>query len=533
MKNTVHGDVLYNRCVGEGAFGDVHLCSKSSARGDKVNVAIKRFFIRRGNKNTGIVNIRELDYMVSPMLKHPYILASSKVWLDEVPFDSKPKLPSNEMKSRADKLYIEMPAANMDLLELIEQQHKPQGQCVFTLSYPHCKRIMYQVMSAIYHMHSYDISHRDIKPNNILCFFSQMDDATGTYAQVDVKLTDFGMCKHMKSGERNTSHIGTHMYNAPEVISNKYDKSIDIWAAGLCFYELVSKGSTFLDGRETEYDKIVALCKILGIPDRKTFSRVLDGTTIQYDKVCATVQSPSNIDSSLDRIKLPNPAELSSLKDLLRNMIVFDPLSRMSAWECLNHPYFNSVRNKPNGVILQREITSSDHDYVIGEQHWSEAHLRTFTNIKNIVCDSRLSIQQHIMPIIFHTLDIYMRTCQYIHEVDHTSSISKKYITYLLNSDHSNIIAACFYIVFKYYYNTHSPPCTEIQKCMNSTATQRVMETIEKRVLYVIKYRTFRYTVYELLPKDHHHKLDTILDFMLTNKNYHQYTVMQLVEVFT
>jgi len=49
------------------------------------------------------------------------------------------------------------------------------------------KKIMFQILKAIYHMHKMGIFHRDIKPENIM----MKDDR--------VKLIDFGSCRGILS----------------------------------------------------------------------------------------------------------------------------------------------------------------------------------------------------------------------------------------------------------------------------------------------------------------------------------------------
>lgn len=62
---------------------------------------------------------------------------------------------------------------------------------VVTLSEKKTRYIMRQVFESVLHIHSQGIVHRDLKPENIL-----LDD------NLNVKITDFGFAKMLKSGEK-------------------------------------------------------------------------------------------------------------------------------------------------------------------------------------------------------------------------------------------------------------------------------------------------------------------------------------------
>lgn len=89
-----------------------------------------------------------------------------------------------------------------------------------------------QLTQVIYFLHNcyYPIIHRDLKPSNIL-----LDGS------LNIKLTDFGLSKHLKSKKDNcnTSGItGTLRYMAPEIINNcdNYDLKVDIYSLSLNFW---------------------------------------------------------------------------------------------------------------------------------------------------------------------------------------------------------------------------------------------------------------------------------------------------------
>lgn len=99
----------------------------------------------------------------------------------------------------------------------------------------------YQILSALQYLHHRGISHRDVKPENIL--FDQ---------DFNLKLTDFGLsrekCTTMKT------FCGTPAYMAPEIISNNiYDGSkADIWAFGITLHALCFGTFPWTEKNETK-----------------------------------------------------------------------------------------------------------------------------------------------------------------------------------------------------------------------------------------------------------------------------------------
>lgn len=97
---------------------------------------------------------------------------------------------------------------------------------------------MHQLISTLVYIHSQNICHRDIKPDNIL------------YDRQNKKITiiDFGISK--KIVERDTKKLmlsltGTLYYRAPEMfLGGGYDEKVDMWAVGVTLYQLINNGRT-------------------------------------------------------------------------------------------------------------------------------------------------------------------------------------------------------------------------------------------------------------------------------------------------
>lgn len=146
-----------------------------------------------------------------------------------------------------DKLYIIMEyVPNGDLGSLINQSENGH------MSESDVRVMATQLLSALGYLHDKGITHRDVKPDNIL--ISSRDPFC-------VKLTDFGLSKMIDSEETFLrTFCGTLLYCAPEVYSEyreysndgirtrrdkrslppqRYGHAVDIWSlAGVLFYAL-------------------------------------------------------------------------------------------------------------------------------------------------------------------------------------------------------------------------------------------------------------------------------------------------------
>lgn len=95
--------------------------------------------------------------------------------------------------------------------------------------------IISKVASALKHAHSFNLIHRDIKPQNIMI----QKDAT-------IKLMDFGISKHSNeikeydSKDNSNSVMGSVHYISPEQVrGDKIDIRSDIYALGIVMYEML------------------------------------------------------------------------------------------------------------------------------------------------------------------------------------------------------------------------------------------------------------------------------------------------------
>ncbi|XP_071719872.1 serine/threonine-protein kinase GRIK2-like isoform X2 [Rutidosis leptorrhynchoides] len=152
------------------------------------------------------------------------------------------------------------------------------------------RRYLRDIVSGLMYLHSHNIVHGDIKPDNLLV------TATGT-----VKIGDFSVsqiCENENDKLRRSP--GTPVFTAPECCLGKsyHGKTADIWAVGVTLYCMITGRYPFLgDTLQDTYDKIVN----------------------------DTLFFPDDI----------NPL----LKDLIEGLLCKDPMQRMSLETVAMHPW--------------------------------------------------------------------------------------------------------------------------------------------------------------------------------------------------
>ena len=103
-----------------------------------------------------------------------------------------------------------------------------------------------QILEGLAYLHNLNppIIHRDLKCDNI--FINEKGD---------IKIGDLGLSKRSGKGEQTKTVLGTPEFMAPELYTETYDETVDIYAFGLALLEMV--------GKETPYSECMNIGQII------------------------------------------------------------------------------------------------------------------------------------------------------------------------------------------------------------------------------------------------------------------------------
>jgi len=114
-------------------------------------------------------------------------------------------------------------------------------------------KIVGELTDAIKYMHSQDVIHCDLKPENVLCTHNPSTD------NWDIKVADMGLSKVLEHGVRqNLTYCGTPLYMAPEMLrKEQYSYPVDLWSIGCMMHELLCGEPPFTGKNMMELERNV------------------------------------------------------------------------------------------------------------------------------------------------------------------------------------------------------------------------------------------------------------------------------------
>lgn len=263
--------------IAKGAFSKIYIgYNKHSKR----KVAIKEIIIKKNNSKKYIK--REIE--IHKKLKHFNIVEL----LDVI--------------YKSDRIYIIMEYCNNGSLSSFMNKRR--------MNEIYVQNFIHQLTSALKYLRELRISHRDLKPHNLLICDKSI-----------LKISDFGLAKEYSEMDLDENlkqtYCGSPMYMSPEILNyNSYDTKSDLWSIGIIIYEMLTGKLPY---------KVKNLNQLMK--------------------------------SSKNPIKIPHELKIkisADCLDLLMKLLDVNKRTRISWDEYFNHPWLqsNHIMDHENSLIM-------------------------------------------------------------------------------------------------------------------------------------------------------------------------------------
>ncbi|KAG5520139.1 hypothetical protein PMAC_001215 [Pneumocystis sp. 'macacae'] len=342
-------EILSN--IGNGSFGNVFLARVRNSDSPEPSLVAIKTMKRSFQTVSDCLKLREIQFL-QKLPPHPHIILVYNSFLD----------PTTK------RLHMVMEHMEGNLYQLIKSRNKK----VFDIQT--IQNILYQILSAIKHIHDHNFFHRDIKPENILVssvssqklsklpnfnkFQTYSEDVTYI-----IKLADFGLAREITSQSPYTSYVSTRWYRAPEVLlrANEYSTPVDIWAFGAMAVELATFRPLFPG--TNEIDQIWRICEIIGSP--ATWIHADKNIEIGGGEWKKGLKLAEKLGFSFPKIPpisletILSDSWPSSFASFIRSTMQWDPLRRPNCIQSLQHQFFHKINNSPEISTIEINTNST------------------------------------------------------------------------------------------------------------------------------------------------------------------------------
>ncbi|XP_037028876.1 extracellular signal-regulated kinase 7 [Bradysia coprophila] len=306
--------------LGKGAYGIVW---KATDKRTQQIVAVKKIFDAFRNETDAQRTFREIMFLTA-FRNHPNVI----------------QLQSIHRAFNNMDIYLSFECMDSDLHNVIKR-----GSILKDI---HKRYVMYQLLNAMLYIHSGNVCHRDMKPSNCL-----ID------SKCRCKIADFGLARSVsqsQSGRENdevelclTDYVATRWYRAPELLvaSKKYTLGIDMWSLGCILGEMI-RGKPLFPGScsVNQVERIVAAIPNITEEDVKSVGAGFGSSLLS--KSNSKLEFPN-----LDDLLIGSPDDA---RQLVKSLLVLDPIKRLSAKQALHHKYVEKFRYKLPELELNQDI---------------------------------------------------------------------------------------------------------------------------------------------------------------------------------
>lgn len=146
----------------------------------------------------------------------------------------------------------------------------------------------------------------------------------------------------------NTPYVVSRYYRAPELIlgSHYYDVSIDVWSSACILFELITRTPLFPG--EAEGLQVLEMAQLKGMPTQEEMKEL--GKICEAPVITLLKRNQNYGEVDLARLMMANTksnykqSDVQNAADLVTKCIKWVPKHRISAADCLNHPFFDNMQ---------------------------------------------------------------------------------------------------------------------------------------------------------------------------------------------
>jgi serine/threonine protein kinase len=287
--------IISKTVLGDGATSLVYLAENSSKQ---------KFAIKRINKEKKTVNQKVLlkEAEICLKLNHKNIIKYYEIYED------------------IKYINIVMEQGQTDLFEFLLKS--PLGYFPDEIAVD----FLIQIFSAIDYLHSINIVHCDIKPENFVLKINK--------TKTELKLVDFGNIRRKpKDKERLNNFSGTREYMAPEALENYgFNEKVDEWAAGVIMYNMLTGADPFSSDNDSDYKDNIRFKEIkfeyiknekLRNLNKKLLNRFINNRITAKEAIDELINIKNemifNKDNNLDVFKNLNKFDILDNKTAIKN----------------------------------------------------------------------------------------------------------------------------------------------------------------------------------------------------------------------
>ncbi|XP_042304953.1 dual specificity protein kinase CLK4 isoform X1 [Sceloporus undulatus] len=217
------------------------------------------------------------------------------------------------------------------------------------------RKMAYQICQSINFLHHNKLTHTDLKPENILFvesdyivkYNSKMRRDERTLKNTDIKVVDFGSATY--DNEHHSTLVSTRHYRAPEVIlALGWSQPCDVWSIGCILIEYYLGFTVFQTHDSKEH--LAMMERILGpLPVhmiKKSRKHYFHQDQLDWDEHSSAGRYVRRRCKPLKEFMHCHDKDHENLFDLIRRMLEYDPIKRITLDEALEHPFFDSLKER-------------------------------------------------------------------------------------------------------------------------------------------------------------------------------------------